>query len=171
MSDPTPNTPVRCRAVYAGSFDPLTNGHDWLILHAARAFDLTVVVATNAAKRSMFTLEERVAIVRNATSDIVGVTVEPLPPDQFLGRFARTRNAQFLIRGLRNVADFEAERAMQEINRTQFGIETIFLVGPNEVLNISSSFVRGFLDLEGWEDVVRTMVPPATLAALQRRPR
>ena len=165
--EPTPAT--RCRAVYAGSFDPLTNGHAWLIAQAARAFDLTVAVATNAAKRPMFTTEERVGIVRATVADLTNITVNILPPDEFLARFARSVDAQFLIRGIRNVADLEAERAMQEVNRQQFGIETLFFLGPSEVLNISSSFVRGFLGLQGWEEIVRTMVPAATLDALRQK--
>lgn len=160
------------KAVYGGTFDPLTNGHLWLIDVASRAFDLMVVVATNPTKQPMFADDERVAIIREATRHLTeagrAIDVQLLPATRFLAEFAEGIDAKFLVRGLRGVADLEAERAMQEVNR-QFEVATIFLMGPSEVLNISSSFVRQLIGLDGWERIVQTMVPPATLAALKRR--
>src|SRR5438477_4415372 len=104
------------RAIYPGSFDPVTDGHLDVIERARKLFDEVVVaVAHNDQKQPLFSLEERLDLLRKTTGSIGGVTVAPL--DGLLVEFAREQNAQAVIRGLRAVSDFEFEFQMALMNR------------------------------------------------------
>ena len=128
-------------AVYPGSFDPVTKGHADLIRRCfAFADKVIVAVAVNVAKQPLFTLEERVAMIR-ATVDTPHVEVRAF--DGLLVDFARQVGAAVLVRGLRAVSDFEYEFQMALMNRTLAPtLETVFLVPAFDLTYLSSSLVR-----------------------------
>ncbi|MBV6522735.1 MAG: Phosphopantetheine adenylyltransferase [Gemmatimonadaceae bacterium] len=129
-------------ALYAGSFDPITRGHEDLIRRAISFVDhLIVAVATNVAKAPVFTVEERVGFIRTAIADVQRVEVQRF--DGLLVDFARATGARLLIRGLRAVSDFEYEYQMALMNRhLEAGLETIFMVPSLDTTYISASLVR-----------------------------
>ena len=129
-------------ALYAGSFDPITRGHEDLMTRSLSFVDkLIVAVARNAAKTPTFSVEERVAFIKAATGKEKRIEVHSF--DGLLVDFARTVNAALLIRGLRAVSDFEYEYQMALMNRHLApGLETIFMVPSLETTYISASLVR-----------------------------
>lgn len=148
------------RAVYAGSFDPITNGHLWMIEEGAKLFDeLAVAIGVNNEKQYTFSLGERMAALREAVQGIANVTVESFEND-FLVNYADHIGAQFVLRGIRNYHDYEYERGMRHINSDlQGGVTTVFLMPPREISEVSSSLVKSLIGPEGWRDMVRRYVP------------
>ena len=142
---------VNCRglrvAVFAGSFDPITVGHLDLVKRAAMMFDsLFVVVAQNASKKNMFDAETRKAMVEEAVSGIPNVSVAV--HDGLTVDFMKSVNARYLVRGIRNASDLDAEQAVAWNNKIIYGvgdIETVFLMSAQEHLAVSSSLVRELL--------------------------
>ena len=138
------------KALYAGSFDPVTNGHLNIIERAARMYDsLTVAVAVNPQKTGFFTIDERVEIAREVTKHIPNVKV-----DTFSGLIADYVNANGFtayVRGLRGTADFESELYMAQMNARLFkcGTETVFLMTDPRYSFISSSIVKEVASLGG----------------------
>ncbi len=141
--------------VYAGTFDPITNGHMDIITRAAAHMvdKLIVAVARNPGKGPIFTVEERVAMVREelAANDIVkGIDVEVEPFESLLTDFAESRGASMLIRGLRAVSDFEYEFQMASMNSyLKPHIETAFLMASDRNQFISSRLVKEICFLDG----------------------
>ena len=153
-------------AVYAGSFDPITRGHEDLIRRSLGFVDrIVVAVATNVAKQPLFTLEERVSFIRDAVGDDPRVDVR-----QFTGLLvdvARTVDARLIIRGLRAVSDFEYEYQMALMNRhLSPALETIFMVPSLETTYISSSLVREVARFHG---DVSGLVHPVVERALRAK--
>ena len=134
-------------AVFVGSFDPITIGHLDLVKRAAMMFDsLFVVVAQNASKKNMFDAETRKAMVEVAVSGIPNVSVAV--HDGLTVDFMKSVNARYLVRGIRNASDLDAEQAVAWNNRVIYGvgdIETVFLMSAQEHLAVSSSLVRELL--------------------------
>jgi pantetheine-phosphate adenylyltransferase len=130
------------RAIYPGSFDPLTLGHVDIIYRARQLFDsLIVAVAQNEAKRPLFTADERIAMIEESLQRPSGITVKKL--DGLLVDFASAENAFIVIRGLRAVSDFEFEFQMALMNRSlQPRLETIFLTPKEEYTFLSSRIVK-----------------------------
>ena len=155
-------TPV---AVYPGSFDPITKGHEDLVRRALSFADTVIVaVAVNVAKQPLFTLEERVSLIRQAVAD---PRVEVRSFDGLLAAFARAAGATLIVRGLRAVSDFEYEFQMALMNRNLApGVETVFLVPAFDLTYLSSSLVREVARFGG--DVSR-LVHPAVDQALKRK--
>ncbi|MDF2775992.1 MAG: coaD [Geminicoccaceae bacterium] len=153
-------------AVYAGSFDPITKGHEDLIRRSLAFVDrLVVAVATNVAKKPLFTLEERVDFIRAAVGNETRVDVRQF--DGLLVDFARSVGAGLIIRGLRAVADFEYEFQMALMNRhLSPGLETVFMVPSLETTYISSSLVREVAKFNG---DVTGLVHPVVATALRAR--
>ena len=136
------------RAVFPGSFDPITNGHVDIIKRAIPLFD-EIVIATgiNADKKYMFSSEQRQAFIEETFSDepkIKTETYKGLTVD-----YCKKIDATFILRGLRNPADFEFEKAIAQTNRKLSGIETVFLLTSAETSFISSSIVRDILRNNG----------------------
>lgn len=129
------------RAIFPGSFDPLTLGHHDIITRGITLFDeLIIAVGINAEKKYMFTLEQRLGFIRNAFINeprIKVMTYEGLTVD-----FCEKVDADFILRGLRNPADFEFEKAIAHTNRRLSEIETVFLLTSSGKSYISSSIVR-----------------------------
>jgi pantetheine-phosphate adenylyltransferase len=129
-------------ALYAGSFDPFTNGHADLIRRSLGFADrLVVAVATNVAKSPLFTAEERVRLMRAALEHESRVTVESF--SGLLVDFARSKGVRLIIRGLRAVSDFEYEYQMALMNRhLRPELETVFMIPSLDTTHVSSSLVR-----------------------------
>ena len=128
--------------VYAGSFDPVTLGHEDIIRRAAQLCErLLVTVMYNPNKQGCFSVEQRLALLQKVTSDIPNVKVESW--DGLLVDYVRQASADFVVRGLRGVRDLESERDLAEINaRLLPGLETVFLLAKPELGCVSSSAVR-----------------------------
>jgi pantetheine-phosphate adenylyltransferase len=129
-------------AVYPGSFDPITNGHLDLIQRALKIFDrIIVAVATNAFKKSLFTIEERVEMVRESLAVYPMVTIDTF--DGLLVNYAKGQNARAILRGLRAVTDFEYEFQLAMMNRRlEPAIETVFLMTGLRWVFLSSSILK-----------------------------
>ncbi len=128
--------------VYAGSFDPVTVGHEDIIRRAVKLCDkLYVVVMHNIAKRSCFSAEERVALLRRVTEDLPQVEVDAW--DGLMVDYIRNVRADFVVRGIRGIRDLESEGDLAQINaRLLPGLETVFLMTRPELSCVSSSAVR-----------------------------
>ena len=153
------------KAVYPGTFDPLTRGHEDLVRRAVRLFDtLVLAVAESTAKRTFFTLDERVAMAREVLGDLKNVTVVGF--DSLLIDFVRANQARVVLRGLRAVSDFEYEFQLAGMNRDLYpDMETIFLTPGEQHMFISATLVREIATLGG--DVSKFVHPTvrAKLAA------
>jgi pantetheine-phosphate adenylyltransferase len=153
-------------ALYAGSFDPITNGHTDLIERSLGFVDrLVVAVATNVAKESLFSAEERVALIHAALDNDKRVEVRHF--QGLLVNFAREAGVRMIIRGLRAVSDFEYEYQMALMNRHLApNMETVFMVPSLDTTYISSSLVREIARFQG---DVSSLVHPAVAAALRKK--
>jgi pantetheine-phosphate adenylyltransferase len=160
----TPPSPSRV-AIYPGSFDPITRGHEDLIRRSLRFADRVVVaVAVNVAKQPLFTLDERVALIQETVRS-PGIAVRSF--DGLLVEFARTVGASLIVRGLRAVSDFEYEFQMALMNRNLAPeLETVFLVPAFDLTYLSSSLVREVARFGG---DVSALVQPAVQQALKRK--
>ena len=152
--------------LYPGSFDPLTNGHIDIIRRALERFDaLRVVVANNARKQTLFSADERVALVKESLADDPRVSVVAL--DGLLVDYARKVGANTLLRGLRQVADFEFEFNMAAMNRHLYPeVDTLFMMTGADNFYVSSSLVRSVAALGG---DIGGLVPGPVARALHER--
>lgn len=160
------NRPRPIVALYPGSFDPLTHGHEDIARRGLRVADRLVMAVANTAthsKKALFSVEERVELLSEAFED--DDRVEATAFDGLLVDFARERSASLVIRGLRAVSDFEYELQMAQMNHELFDeLETIFLVPEVRHSFISSSLVRQVAALGG---DVSSFVSPSVLARLR----
>jgi len=147
-------------AVYAGSFDPPTNGHIWMIEQGSRIFDkLVVSIGINPEKHYTFSVEERLNMLRESLKDCENVEFSDYS-NQFLINYAKKIGADFILRGTRNSDDDRYERSMNNINREiDPNITTVILPAPKELSETSSSMVKGFVGPDGWEEIVCQYVP------------
>jgi pantetheine-phosphate adenylyltransferase len=154
------------RAVYPGSFDPLTNGHLDLIERSLRIFDaLIVAVVTNPAKTSLFTDAERVEMIREATRGLR--RIEIMVFEGLLVDFVRRVGARAVVRGLRAVSDFEYEFQMALMNRKlREEIETVFLMPHEAYSYISSRLIK---EVAGYGGTVTGLVPPGVETRLTEK--
>ena len=152
-------------AVYPGSFDPITKGHEDLIHRSLEFVDqLIVAVAVNVAKQPLFSPEERVTLIREAVSH---PAVEVRSFEGLLVDFARRAGATVIVRGLRAVSDFEYEFQMALMNRNlEPALETVFLVPAFDLTYLSSSLVR---EVARYGGDVSQLVHPAVLKALKQK--
>ena len=148
-------------AIYPGSFDPVTNGHLDIIRRAANIFDkLIVCVMVNAGKHPMFTLEERVALIRRVTEDLPNVEVDG--SSELLAEYARRRGSCVVVKGLRAGSDFENEFQMALINRKiNPDLDTMFLTSASQYMFLSSSIVKelGYYGAELTDFIPQAIIP------------
>ena len=154
------------KAIYPGTFDPLTNGHEDLVQRAVRIFDRVIVaVAAGNSKKTLFDLEQRVSLTREVLEKYP--SVEVMGFDNLLVDFARQQGVHVLIRGLRAVSDFEYEFQLASMNRHLAPeVESVFLTPAEEFSFVSSSLVREVAMLDG--DISR-FVDPVVATALKER--
>ena len=140
---------MQITAIYPGTFDPLTNGHLDLIARASRLYHQVIVaVAVNRGKTPLFSLDERVALVRDVTPEFANVQV--IGFDNLLVDCAKEHGAQFILRGLRAVSDFEYEFQLAGMNRRLAPqLETMFLTPAEQYEFISSSMIREIAQMKG----------------------
>ena len=154
------------RAVYPGTFDPITNGHEDLIQRAARLFDEVIVgVAHSQAKRPFFSLEERVGLAHEVLANYANVKV--LGFAGLLSEFVKEQEASVILRGLRAVSDFEYEFQLAGMNRRLApGVETLFLTPSDKYLFLSATIVREIAVLGG---DVSAFVHPITVERMRAK--
>ena len=152
-------------AVYPGTFDPMTNGHLDVIARGAALFDrLIVAVGARIDKKTLFSAEERVALIRESCAAHDNVRVESF--DGLIVNFAAAQNASVLLRGTRNALDYEYEAQMAVTNRHLAPtLETLFLIADANTAFISSTLVKEILKAGG---AVDEFVPPPVVKALKR---
>jgi pantetheine-phosphate adenylyltransferase len=147
------------KAVFPGSFDPLTLGHTDIINRAIPLFDqIIIAIGTNSSKKYMFTIEERKSFIEKTYPDNPKISVETY--EGLTIDYCKKVNCDFILRGLRNPADFEFEKAIAHTNRRISKIETVFLLTSANTSYISSSIVRDILQHHG---DVSLLVPPAVI--------
>jgi len=154
-------------ALYPGTFDPFTYGHLDVLERGLRVVDhIEITVAINASKKTLFSIEKRCDRVQASIKHLDNVSVVPF--EGLLVKHAEARNAACLLRGLRQVSDFDYEFRMAFANRRLApDLETIFLMTSEEHFMVSSSIVR---DVHYWGGDLSTFVPPPVLKALSRKP-
>ena len=153
-------------AIYPGSFDPVTNGHLDIVQRAARLFDQVIVaVAHNEAKHPLFSVEERLALVRQCVGHLPNVSTDSF--SDLLVNYVERRGGQAIIRGLRAVSDFEFEFQLALMNRKlNERVETIFMMPKETYTFLSSRIVKEIARLGG---NVSCFVPPPVREALARK--
>ena len=153
------------KAVCPGSFDPITNGHLDVIERASRLYDeLVVAVLVNPEKAGKFDVETRMAMIRESTSHLPGVTVDSF--HGLLVHYCRDHAVEVIVKGLRAISDFEYEVQMAQMNRGLSGIETIFMPTGPEHGHLSSSLIKAVAHFGG--DVTH-LVPPPVMQRLRER--
>jgi pantetheine-phosphate adenylyltransferase len=152
-------------AVYPGTFDPITNGHLDIIERAHQHVDtLIVAVSQNPGKSPMFTLEERIATVKDVLNGTEGIEVDSF--DGLLVDFAQRRGARLVVKGLRAVSDFEYEMQMAQMNHRLAGVDTLFMVATPTYSFLSSSLVKEVARFGG---SVEGLVPAEVARRLKER--
>ncbi|SET38764.1 pantetheine-phosphate adenylyltransferase [Thorsellia anophelis] len=154
------------KAIYPGTFDPLTLGHLDLLTRAALRFDEVILaIAASPHKKTMFTLEERVNLAKKACESLENVSV--IGFDTLLAAFARTQKANILIRGLRAVSDFEYEWQLAQMNRHLYPeLESLFLLPSENLSFISSTIVKEVARHNG---DISPFVTPEILSAIEHK--
>ena len=161
-----PQKPRKVIAIYPGSFDPITNGHLDLIERGSRLFDkLIVSILRNESKEPLFSLEERIEMLREVVDIYPNVEVDSF--NGLLVDYAARRNATVLLRGIRAISDYEYELQMALMNsRLRPGIETVFMMSNEAYSFISSRLVKEVFSLGG---NIAGLVPPTVEDRLHRR--
>lgn len=155
-------------AVYAGSFDPVTNGHLWMIKQGLELFDhLYVSIGSNPSKNYTFSVEERIEFLRESIPSCERLTISEFN-NRFLVDYATEVGASHILRGIRSPQDYEYERVMRNINGDmEPDIASVFLMPPRDYADLSSSMVMGLVGPQGWQDTARRYVPPVVFRALE----
>lgn len=152
-------------AVYPGSFDPVTNGHLDIIERASPLFDqLIVTVAQNLEKKPLFSVNERVEMLKAVTSSISNVQIDTF--EGLLVNYLKKQECKIIVKGLRAVSDFEIELQMALINKKLSGVETVFLVTNTEYSYLSSSIVKEVASFGG---CVEGLVPKKVEERLEEK--
>lgn len=145
------------KAIFPGSFDPITMGHVDVIQRSLPLFDeLVIAIGVNSNKKYMFSLEDRIRFIEKTFAGEAKISVQSY--QGLTVNFCKEIGAKFILRGLRNPADFEFEKSITHVNRTLSDVETVFLLTSPETAFISSSIVREVMQFKG---DYSTMVPDA----------
>lgn len=153
-------------AVYPGSFDPVTNGHIDIIKRAGKIFDLLIIaVGKHAEKNVLFSTEERVTMLRDATGDIANVEVDYF--SGLLSNYVLARDAKIIVRGLRAVTDFDYELQMAlTLKKLAPTVETLFMMTNNKYIYLSSSVIK---EVAGYGGCIHGLVPENVEKALESK--
>jgi len=153
------------KAVYPGSFDPMTNGHLDIIKRSANLFDEVIVaVLINSAKSPLFPIEEKVSLLKEATMDLKNVKIASF--EGLLVDFVEKNSLDVIVKGLRAVSDFESELQMAAMNRELNHVETVFMMTATEYSFLSSSLVK---EVSRFGGDVSQLVPPHVETALREK--
>ncbi len=133
------------KAIYAGSFDPITLGHLDIMTRASQMFELTLVVASSDKKKYLFSLNERFDLLSKTTNQKYRII---LCEDMLLANLCKSLDIGIIVRGLRNTTDFEFEKQMAQFNK-DMGIETVFIMADPKYAHISSSSIKEILKYDG----------------------
>ena len=165
--------------VVAGSFDPITAGHVWLIGKAAELVGeggrLHVTMAVNPAKKYYFDTDTRMRLINTTLSNWLPMTmfnriVVDVIDNELLINHARRINATHIFRGIRNAVDFNYEADIQQVNhKICSNIDTVFFIPPPDMSTISSSTVKGLVGFTGWEDVVEEYIHKSVIFAFKEK--
>ena len=158
---------MKTKALYAGSFDPLTLGHLDIIERAAGIFDEVVVgVVVNLEKKTMFSFAERMEMIREATAYLPNVSVDMC--DGLLADFVNRNGFNVVVRGLRGMSDFDSEQQMAQLHQHLYNdkTETVFIMSDSRFAFISSTMAKQVISLGGRGDM---LVPPCVLEKMKRR--
>ena len=155
------------KAVYAGSFDPITLGHLWMIKEGLKLTDqLVVAIGTNPDKNFMFSVESRLAMLKACLPDDERLSLDSFN-NMYLVNYAQSIGADCIIRGIRSDVDYEYERVMRHINADlDSRITTVFLMPPRDFADVSSSIVKGLIGPDGWQEMVKQYIPEPVLEVL-----
>lgn len=148
------------KGIYAGSYDPPTNGHMWMIEQGARLFStFYVAVGQNSQKEYSFTLDERLQMLNELCGRFDNVNVVHFE-NKFLVKYAESIGVDYILRGIRNEKDYTYERGMRYVNGNMTNtIQTLFMMSPRNLVEVSSSLIKGLVGSDDWEQVVREYVP------------
>ena len=154
------------RAVYTGSFDPITNGHMDIIRRASEIFDVLIVsILNNKEKTPLFSVEERVKILEEATKDLPNVQIDSF--SGLLVDYAREKDLHVIVRGLRAITDFEYELQMAQTNRVLApDIDTVFLTTSLEYAYLSSTIMK---EVAGYDGDLSKFAPPEITEAVKKK--
>ena len=158
---------MKTKALYAGSFDPLTLGHLDMIERAAHIFDeVTVGVVVNLEKKTLFTFEERMDMIRRSTAHLANVSVDTC--EGLLVDFVNRHDFNVVVRGLRGVGDFDSEQQMAQLHQHLYkeNVETVFLISDAKYAFISSTMAKQVISLGGEGSM---LVPPYVLEMMKGR--
>lgn len=163
-------------AVMAGSFDPVTKGHTWVMKQALELADhLIVIVGHNPAKKYMFTESERKHLVSEAlcdeldSKDVMRFSVASIG-NQLVIDYAKEQGARMLVRGIRNSDDFRVESEMNMIHKRMWPeIDTAYFIPPRELTEVSSSVVKSIVGFDRWQRTVSQYVAPCVLVELMKK--
>ncbi|MBY0314059.1 MAG: pantetheine-phosphate adenylyltransferase [Bdellovibrionales bacterium] len=160
------------KAIYAGSFDPLTLGHLWVIKKGAELFDeLVVAIGENPSKKYMFSVKQRKKHIEEALKNhrlYKKIRIEVIN-NKFLVKYAEESKIGYLVRGIRSNKDFDYELMMNQVNREIAPrVETVYLIPPNDLAQVSSSMAKGLVGPEGWEKAIQKYVPESVRADLKK---
>ncbi|MDX2200719.1 MAG: pantetheine-phosphate adenylyltransferase [Phycisphaerae bacterium] len=166
---PQSNSSDKVVAIYAGSFDPVTNGHLDIIQRAAGLFaELVVGVGQNPQKQPLFSAEERIALISPHVAKLRNVRVEAY--SGLTVDFVKHMNARVIVRGIRDVADFAGEQQQANLNRVIGHVETVFFIANETHMVTSSTFIRQIFELGGGDrETIGRLVPPNVARALSKR--
>ena len=165
--------------IVAGSFDPITLGHMWLIRAGSGMIGvdgkLHVVIGVNSAKKGYFSVEERENQVRSVLYNTLpsamfqSIVVETIS-DELLIHHAMKIGASYIFRGIRNTEDFNYESLIQQVNRKiNPNVETVFFIPPSAMTEVSSSTVKGLVGFQGWERIVEQYVDPIIVDEFKKK--
>ena len=150
--------------VYPGSFDPITYGHLDIIKRSAKLFDRLIVAVLSNPKKTMFSIEERIHMIRDSVNDIPNIEIDSF--EGLLVDFARLKKARVIVKGLRAVSDFEYELQMALMNKKlDSDIETIFIMTSSKYSYLSSSIVK---EVSSHGGCVASLVPPLVESRLRK---
>lgn len=164
---------MRTVGIVAGSFDPITNGHTWLIEEASRLVDeLHIVIGVNPAKKYTFEPSLRKEMIEDVLKDVnmhdTPCSIHYIEKDLLI-HFAQGLKVTHIIRGVRSLVDFTYETSLADINRQiDPGIRTVYLTPPPELSSVSSSTVKGLVGFNNWEQIVSQYVHPVVLNHLKK---
>lgn len=161
------------KAIFAGSFDPLTKGHEGIIKVAAGIFqEVLVVISDNPQKKSLFSLTQKEEIINHfiLEAKLVNVKVKYLPQGEYLASYAKSQGVEFLVRGVRNTQDFEYEKTIEVINQEINPlIKTIYLSPGKDLSHLSSSLAKSLVGYGSWREVVSKMVNSKALVLFRKK--